>query len=97
MKMALRRGKMSLTPHRAEVVEHWCLEPACQSDPDVATNSQSVAPGPRGARRADCFSLGRPPVRGTASPTESQSRLNPNVSPSRRQWGGGVLCPLIYT
>src|SRR3954451_18330674 len=49
MKMVLGRGKIGSTPHRDEVVEHWCLEPACQSDPDAATNSHSVAPGSLGA------------------------------------------------
>src|SRR5271165_5988175 len=53
-----------LPSRRNEVVEHWCLEPACQSDPDTATNSQSVAPGPRGARRVDCFYFRCPPARG---------------------------------
>ncbi len=72
---------MGSTPHRDEVVEHRCLEPACQSDPDTATNSQIVAPGPRGARRADCLSFGRPPVGGTMSRTESRARLNLKYSP----------------
>jgi hypothetical protein len=37
---------VSISPSRRnEVVEHWCLEPGCQSDPDTARNSQSVAPG----------------------------------------------------
>ena len=97
--MVVGRGKMVSTPRRAEVVEHWCLEPACQSDPDAATNSQSVAPGPRGARRADCCSCGRPPVRGTLSGTYLLARLNPDPSAhSHRNDGGlGVLCPTIGT
>ena len=69
-----------LPSRRNEVVEHWCLEPACQSDPDTATNSQIVAPGPRGARRVDCFYFRCPPAR-TSPVGGLYGRL---VSPLRR-------------
>ena len=44
MKMVLGGRTHEIALARDEVVEHWCIESACQSDPDIATDSQSVAP-----------------------------------------------------
>ena len=53
--MALGRHRLEVAPRRDEVVEHWCPEPECQSDPDTATNSQSVAPGSPGSTQSRLF------------------------------------------
>ena len=44
--------------------DQWCHEPACQSDPDTATDSRIVAPGPPGSTQSRPFYLRSSPGEG---------------------------------
>jgi hypothetical protein len=76
--------------------DQWCLEPACQSDSDAATDSQIVAPGLPGSTQSRSFypqsSLGEGPQFRDRVSSEAHHRV---VAHLEGDGGQGELCPSI--
>src|SRR4051812_29739941 len=64
--MKMERPRVSLESEARsgkEAVDHWCLEPACQSGPGAAAYPVLLPPVPRGARGAECLPATPPAMR----------------------------------
>src|SRR4051794_20377049 len=64
MKMERPRGSLESEARGGkEAVDHWGLEPACQSGPGAAAYPVLLPPGSRGARGAGCLPATPPATR----------------------------------
>lgn len=73
--------------------DQWCHEPACQSDPDTATDSQIVAPGPPGSTQSRLFYPRSSPGERSHAQIESRSKHVTRSCLSMTATGSGGLRP----
>jgi hypothetical protein len=84
-KSAVPSVGLGLPARRVKVVEHWCFEPACQSDPDIPAYPKMSPRLAREHAQENVLFFGCPPARGIRRiPWTRSSRVSPDSTSTRR-------------